>query len=215
MPTRILVTGFAPFAGEASNPSWEVVRRLPESLGEVNITTLQVPTVFGQSVDALADAIAQHSPDAVLMLGQAGGRHHLAPERIAINIDDARIPDNQGNQPLDRPIAKRGPAAYFSTLPIKAMVAAIRAQGIPAELSNTAGTFVCNHLMYGVLHHIHKRKLGIRAGFMHVPFLPAQAVHHPGAASMALDDILGGTCAALLAIAMHRHDLRVGGGALH
>jgi pyroglutamyl-peptidase len=215
-PIRILVTGFEPFGGEVINPAWDVVQRLPEQLDAIHIEKLCLPTAFKTSRAAIAKAIDQYTPNAVLCLGQAGGRTALSVERVAINLDDApAIADNAGDRPVDRPIVQRGAAAYFATVPIKAMVAAIRAQGIPAEVSNSAGTFVCNHVMYSVLHHVRRRHgNAIRAGFMHVPFLPQQAVGRP-VASMSADDMLAGTCAALLAIATHAIDVEVSAGLLH
>jgi pyroglutamyl-peptidase len=216
MAYKILVTGFEPFGGQSTNPSWDVARKLPARIGDVMIARAQIPTVFMTSAAVLADAIDDAKPAAVLMLGQAGGRSALTPERVAINIDDcASLADNVGDLPVDRAIAKRGPAAYFSTLPIKAMVAAMRAQGVPAAISNSAGTFVCNHLMYAALHHIHKKKLAIRAGFMHVPFLPSQVTDHPEMPSMALDEMLAGVCASAVAIATHQQDIALGADRPH
>ena len=148
----------------------------------------------------VAEAIEREAPDAVLCLGQAGGRAAITPERVAINVDDARIPDNAGEQPVDRPTVPGGPAAYFATLPVKAMAEAIRAAGVAAEVSNTAGTFVCNHLMYAVLHLLAERYPGVRAGFMHVPFVPEQTGDKPGQPSMPLADMVRGLTAAVGAI---------------
>jgi pyroglutamyl-peptidase len=212
---RILVTGFAPFGGETLNPSWEVTRRLPERLGDIHIRTAEIPTTYALALPTLKAALRRHRPQAVLLLGLAGGRFAMTPERVAINIDEARIADNAGEQRIGCAIVPHGPAAYFSTLPIRAMVAGIRAQGIPAEISNSAGTFLCNHLMYGVLHHLAVRRSAVRAGFMHVPYLPAQVVAASSQPSLALDDLIAGTCAALVAIATHREDLATTEGALH
>lgn len=214
MPFQVLVTGFEPFGGETINPSWEVARKLPARIGDIRIARAQIPTAFMTSLAPLTAAIDDAKPVALLMLGQAAGRSALCPERVAINVDDARIPDNIGDQPIDRPIAKRGPAAYFSTLPIKAMVAGIQAQGIPAAVSNSAGTFVCNHIMYAALHHIHQKKRSIRAGFMHLPLLPSQAMTQPNMPSMSADDMLAGVCAALVAIATHPKDIGVSAGSM-
>ena len=149
---EVLVTGFDPFEDEPINPSWEAVRRLPDKVEDAEIIKLQVPTVFGRVADVVRDAIVEHDPDVIVGVGQAGGRFAVSPERVAINVDDGRIPDNEGYQPIDTPIRPDGPTAYFSTLPVKAMVTAMRNAGIPAVVSNTAGTYVCNHLMYQVLY---------------------------------------------------------------
>src|SRR6478735_3310231 len=151
---KILVTGFDPFGGEPTNPSWETVRRLPDEVAGAQIIKVEIPTVFGRSAKAVHAAILEHDPDVILSVGQAGGRFSVMPERVAINVDDGRIPDNDGQQPIDTPIQADGDPAYFSSLPVKAMVTAMRAAGIPAALSNTAGTYVCNHVMYQVLYMI-------------------------------------------------------------
>ena len=176
---KLLLTAFDPFGGESVNPALEAIRLVPDEVAGWEIAKLEVPTVFGASVDTVAQAIRRETPDAVLCIGQAGGRCDLTPERVAINIDDARIADNAGNQPIDAPIAKDGPAAYFATLPVKAMAAAIREAGLPASVSNTAGTFVCNHLMYRVLHHLYKYLrvvLFLPALFSYPPATPAHSL---------------------------------------
>lgn len=206
---KLLLTAFDPFGGGTINPALEAVKLVGVVAG-VDIIKLEVPTVFGTSVDTVISAIEKHLPDAVLCVGQAGGRTGLTPERVAINIDDARIPDNEGHQPVDRPIATEGPAAYFSTLPVKAMTAAIRQAGLPSDLSNTAGTFVCNHLMYGVLHHLAKHHPAIRSGFLHVPFLPQQ-----GGPSLPLEDIARGIEAAIAAIRDNGNDIFSIEGTIH
>lgn len=153
--------------------------------------------------------IEKEKPDAVLCIGQAGGRYDLTPERVAININDARIPDNEGNQPLDGPVFEDGDTAYFSTLPIKAMVKEIRAAGVPASISNSAGTFVCNHLMYGVLYTLAKKYPGVKGGFMHVPFVTSQVVDRPSPApSLSTEAIAKGIEAALRAIATNKEDIQ-------
>ena len=163
---KLLLTAFDPFGGESVNPALEAVKIVQEQVGTVSVVKLEVPTVFGKSIETVAKAIEEHRPDAVLCIGQAGGRYGLTPERVAINLDDARIKDNEGNQPIDTEIFADGEPAYFATLPIKAMVQAIREAGFPASVSNTAGTFVCNHLMYGVLYTLAKSYPGVRGGFM-------------------------------------------------
>ena len=200
---KLLLTAFEPFGGETINPAQEAVKLLPEPLGSVTIVKCDVPTVFGKSVEIVTDAIALHRPDAVLCIGQAGGRGSLTPERVAINLDDASIPDNAGNQPVDRIICSNGPSAYFSTLPVKAMVSAIRDAGLPANISYTAGTYVCNHLMYSVLYTLEKNYPGVRGGFLHVPFIPSQVKEGTSIPSMPLGDIVKGIEAAIRAIESH------------
>lgn len=211
---KLLLTAFDPFGGASVNPALEAVKLVADRVGDVEIVKLEVPTVFQKSVSAVTSAIAAECPDAVLCIGQAGGRYGLTPERVAINIDDASIPDNEGNQPIDLPIFEDGAPAYFSTLPIKAMVAAIREAGLPASVSNTAGTYVCNHLMYGVLYTLAKHYPGIRGGFMHVPFIPSQTLQRQ-APSMSQQDIARGIEAAIAAIAAHNTDIAVAEGKTH
>lgn len=198
---KILVTSFEAFGGERVNSAREAVGLLPERVEEIQLVKAEMPTVFGRSIRAAVEAMERHQPDAVLCVGQAGGRSAVTPERIAINMDDAPIADNEGNQPVNRPIDPRSPAAYFSTLPIQDMVAAIRKEGLPAHISNSAGTFVCNHLFYGVLHHISQSTLPVRAGFIHVPSLPEQVSHlgSPGP-SMSKEHIAVALRAAIQAI---------------
>ena len=211
---KLLLTAFDPFGGASVNPAQEAVKLVADYIGDVEITKLEVPTVFGKSIAAVTAALDAVHPDAVLCIGQAGGRYGLTPERVAINLDDASIPDNEGNQPMDAPIFEDGAPAYFSTLPIKAMVAAIREAGLPASVSNTAGTFVCNHLMYGVLHTLATQYPGIRGGFMHVPFIPSQTLQHP-APSMNQQDIARGIEAAIGAIARFDTDIAAMEGKTH
>ena len=175
---RILLTGFEPFGGEAVNPSWEIARALDgwECAGHV-VRGVQLSCVFGQALRELDDALEAHAPALVVCLGQAGGRPEISIERVAINVDDARIPDNRGRQPVDDAIEGDGPAAYFSTLPIKALARDARAAGFAASVSNTAGTFVCNHVFYALMHRLATRPVHGRArgGFVHVPYTPGQA----------------------------------------
>lgn len=195
---KVLVTAFDPFGGEAINPALEAVNKLPEQIGSIEIIKETIPTVFGKSICVIGEAIERSCPDAVICVGQAGGRSNITIERVAINCADASIKDNEGKQPIDESIEKDGPAAYFSTLPIKQMAEAVKKAGIPAAVSNTAGTFVCNQLLYGVLHKIEQKKLPIRAGFIHVPYIPAQAaLKKETVASMALSDIVCGLTAAI------------------
>ena len=175
---KIIVTGFDPFGGEKINPSIECVKALPEVEG-VELIRLELPTVFKESAKRLNEVINEVKPDAVLSVGQAGGRPGITMERIAINVDDARIPDNISQQPIDEEIQVEGEAAYFSTLPIKRIVKAIREAGISAEVSNSAGTFVCNHIMYQALFAATKADKPFKAGFMHIPFIPEQTADKP------------------------------------
>lgn len=175
---KIIVTGFDPFGGETINPSIECVKALPEIEG-VELIRLELPTVFKESAKRLNEVINDVKPDAVLSVGQAGGRAGITMERIAINVDDARIPDNISQQPIDETIQTEGEAAYFTTLPIKRIVKAIREAGISAEVSNSAGTFVCNHIMYQSLFAATKADKPFKAGFMHIPFIPEQTTDKP------------------------------------
>lgn len=213
---KLLLTAFDPFGGSPVNPALEAVKLVGDNVAGVEIVKLEVPTVFRKSIDTVAAAIEKETPDAVLCIGQAGGRYDLTPERVAINQDDARIPDNEGNQPIDTVIYEDGEAAYFATLPIKAMVAKIREAGLPASVSNTAGTFVCNHLMYGVLYTLAKHYPGVKGGFMHVPFVPSQTVNRAAPApSMCEQDIARGIEAAISAIGQYDTDIRAVGGKTH
>lgn len=211
----VLLTGFAPFGGESSNPSWEAVQRLAgKSVRGHRIVARCLPTAFGSSLEALREAIRDTEPALVLCVGQAGGRAQLSLERIAINIDDARIPDNDGARPIDEPVVAGGPAAYFSDLPIKAMLAALREAGIPAEVSQTAGTYVCNHVFYGLMHAL-RRHPGVRGGFVHIPYSPAQAAQHAGAPSLPVETVAEGLRIALRVALATREDRRLAAGAEH
>lgn len=211
---KLLLTAFDPFGGDAINPALEAVKLVADKIGRFDIVKLEVPTVFRKSIDTVAKAIEEEKPDVVLCIGQAGGRFEITPERVAINVDDARIKDNEGNQPIDTKIFEDGENAYFTTLPIKAMVEAIREANLPAAVSNTAGTFVCNHLMYGVLYTLAKKYPHIKGGFTHVPFIPAQVARRtPVAPYMALEDIKRGLEAAIAAIDKNLDvDINVNGG---
>ena len=211
---KLLLTAFDPFGGDAVNPALEAVKLVADKIGRFEIVKLEVPTVFRKSIERVAQAIEEEKPDAVLCIGQAGGRFEITHERVAINIDDARIKDNEGNQPIDTKIFEDGENAYFTTLPIKAMVEAIREANLPAAVSNTAGTFVCNHLMYGVLYTLAKNYPNIKGGFTHVPFIPEQVARRtPVAPYMALEDIKRGLEAAISAIDKNfEADINVNGG---
>ena len=214
-PARcVLVTGFTPFGGERTNPSWEIVKGLPESIAGYRLEKLRVPTEFGKAIDVTTKAIDKLKPSIVLGFGQAGGRSRMSVERIAINVNDARIADNAGNQMIDEAIRADGPDAYFCTVPIKAMVAAMTKAHVPADASNTAGTFVCNHLIYGVLHHIATLRSNTRAGFIHVPYLGSQVLDKSDTASMSLALMITGAKAAIMAAVKNKTDLKLSAGAL-
>lgn len=173
METRnLLITGFDPFGGESVNPSWLAVSRLPEKIGAYTVHKMEIPTVFGEAAAKVLEKAAEIQPALILCVGLAGGRSAVTPERIAVNIRDARIADNAGNQPQGEFVATDGPAAYFSTIPVVKMAEAIRNAQIPATVSNSAGAFVCNDVLYTLLHHYHGS--ATRAGFIHVPYLPEQ-----------------------------------------
>jgi pyroglutamyl-peptidase len=209
-----LVTGFDAFGGESVNPALAAIRLLPERLGEIAIAVRELPTVFGRSRELLRAAIEELQPQIVLCVGQAGGRAEISLERVAINLDDARIPDNEGWQPIDLPIEAGGPAAYFSTLPIKAAVRALRQAGIPAAVSQSAGTFVCNHVFYGLMHALAAAKGPVRGGFVHIPYLPRQAASHPGQPSMPAELVRQGLELILVTAATVERDLVVSEGRL-
>lgn len=212
---HILVTGFEPFGGETINPSWEVVKQLEGMIiDDCRVVTRQLPCVFGESLTVLNAAIDELNPAVVIAVGQAGGRVDITVERVGINVDDARIPDNRGQQPIDVAIVPDGPAAWFSSLPIKAMVAAMREKGIPASVSQTAGTFVCNHVMYGLLHKIGENAER-KGGFIHIPYLPEQAAAHAGAPSMAAQTVKDALEIAITVALRQDCDINVVGGATH
>jgi pyroglutamyl-peptidase len=213
----ILLTGFEPFGGESINPSWEAVRALEGKTmidGSV-IAVARLPCTFVLSLDVLEQLIRMHKPRIVVCVGQAGGRAELSIERVAINVDDARIPDNAGAQPIDVQIRTDGPAAYFSTLPIKAIVAALNEKGIPAAVSQTAGTFVCNHVFYGLMQLVAQAPKIKRAGFVHIPFLPEQAIRHPNTPSMSLEVMVAGLLQIIESTLTMKTDLVAAGGSTH
>jgi hypothetical protein len=213
---KILVTGFDPFGGEKINPALETIKRLPDAVLGARIIKLEIPTVVGKSLAKIQEAVEKENPDVVLSIGQAGGRSEITVERVGINIDDCRIPDNEGNQPIDEPIVNGGPSAYFVTVPIKAIVEKIKANNIPASISNTAGTFICNHVCYGVAHLAAARTAvgkPMKSGFIHIPFLPEQVIGKPALTpSMSLGTIVSGITHALEAIVEHDSDIKVSGG---
>ena len=202
---KILVTGFDPFGGETVNPAYEAVKLLPDTIGGAQIFKLEIPTVFSLSGPAVEEGIKK-----------AGGRASISVEKVAINFVDARIPDNNGEQPLDEPLQADGPAAYFSTLPVKAMVQHVKDAGLPCYLSFTAGTYVCNSIMYNVLYMCEKRYPGIRAGFIHVPYACGQVIDKANTTpSMPLETIAKSLEYAIEAIAIDRQDSGESAGELH
>ncbi len=214
MSKTVLLTGFEPFNQEPVNPAWEAVRALEGWAGEgFTVHVRQLPCVFGEAIRVIREAITQLQPDVVIAVGQAGGRVDLSVERVAINVDDAPIMDNAQCQLVDEAVVQGGPVGYFSTLPIKAIVTALRAAGLPASVSQTAGTFVCNHVFYGLMHHT--AGLPLRAGFIHIPYLPEQAARFPGAPSMALAEMVRGLKLAVEISVGIAQDSRTAGGATH
>jgi pyroglutamyl-peptidase len=212
---RVLITGFEPFGGETLNPSWEVARALDgERIADAQISALRLPCRFGEAGRVLAQSLATDVPAAVIALGQAARRADLSVERVAINVDDAPIADNGGDRPIDRAVIAGAPAGYFSSLPIKRIVAAIRAAGVPASVSQTAGTFVCNHLFFTLAHLIATRHPQLRGGFIHLPMLPGQAAAWEGMPSLALDTMITGIRAAVAATVAGDGDEARGGGAV-
>ena len=193
---KLLITGFDPFGGQSVNPSWLAVEKLPDRVGEFAVHKRMIPTVFGKAAEAVLEAAAQVQPDVILCVGQAGGREAVTPERIGVNIRDARIADNAGNQPKGEFVASDGPAAYFATVPVEKMAQAIRDAGIPATVSNSAGAFVCNDVLYTLLHHYNNTD--VKVGFVHIPYLPEQAGE--GVASLPLEDTAKGLTAAIQAL---------------
>ena len=209
---RALVTGFDPFGGDKVNPSSLAVSRLKKKVGKVTVLTAVLPTSYARSGKVLREAIDKAKPDLVLCVGQAGGRTDLCLERVGINLQDARIPDNDRKQPIDVPVRADGPAAYFATLPIKACVAEMRKAGLPAVVSNTAGTFVCNHILYALMDIIASHPVKMRGGFLHIPYVPEQAARLGGAPSMAVDDIVRGIEIILATSADRSTDIRAAEG---
>ncbi len=218
MTTTILLTGFEPFGGESVNPSWEIARALDGWACEGRtVRAVQLPCAFGDALRVLDDALAAHRPELVVCLGQAGGRTEISLERAALNVDDARIPDNLGHQPIDAAVVPDGPAAYFSTLPIKALARDLRDAGVAAAVSNTAGTFVCNHVFYALMHRLATvpALAHARGGFVHVPYTPEQVAHRPGVPAMVLATQVEGIRQALRSAVLTRADVRETAGREH
>lgn len=197
---KLLVTSFDPFGNDTLNSAHEALKMVPDEIDGSQIMKICLPVVFGDSMEILREEIRRQQPDAVLCLGQAGGRDALTPERVAINLNDARLPDNAGQQPIDETIISDGPDAYFSTLPIKEMVSAIRETDLPAEVSNTAGTYVCNQLMYGLMYFLSHEFPAVKGGFLHVPYLKEQVTEQPGKFGLPQEDLARGVTAAITAI---------------
>ena len=196
MMKKLLITGFDPFGGATVNPAREAVMALPDTVGDWSLTKLEIPTVFGLAAETVLSAAEALEPDAILCIGQAGGRKAITPEVVAINLREASIPDNLGYTPKNQPVIADAPAAYFATLPVREMVAAVQAAGVPCSLSYSAGAFVCNDLLYTLLHHYDGSD--VRVGFIHIPYLPQQAGE--GVASLPLEDMVKGLAAAIQAI---------------
>jgi len=211
--STVLLTGFSPFGGASSNVSWQVAQSMDGTeIDGHTVVAAQLPTEFDNSLECLTDLMQEHHPVLVVCLGQAGGRSAISLERVAINIADARIADNAGAQPIDKPVVSGGPPAYFTSLPIKAMLGALQQAGIAGEVSQTAGTFVCNHVFYGLMHTLERRRAlqGVRGGFIHLPYLPEQGSPH-----MALADMQIGLRAAIACALATRQDVKLGAGAEH
>ncbi|AXJ10662.1 pyroglutamyl-peptidase I [Arthrobacter sp. PM3] len=212
----ILLTGFEPFGGATINPSWAAARsaaRLLAGDGH-DVQAVELPCVFGASARALEDAVERFRPELVLCAGQAGGRARISLERVAINCDDARIPDNAGNQPVDEPVVAGGPAAYFTSLPVKAALAALAAEQIPAEVSQSAGTYVCNHVFYALMHAL-RRYPDTRGGFVHVPYEDSQLPAGSSAPSLPAPQLAAALAVVVRTALRTTADLRLAAGATH
>lgn len=213
---KVLITGFDPFGGEKVNPAYEAVKLLPDTIAGAEIIKLEIPTVFSKSGPAVEAGIQAHHPDVVLNIGQAGGRSCVTVEQVAINLAEARIPDNNGEQPSDEPLQAGGPTAYFATIPVKAIVKNVRDHGIPCHISYSAGTYVCNCVMYNVLHMAAVKYPNIRAGFIHVPFADEQVVNKPnGTPSSSLAVIAKALEYAVEAIVLNKEDVKEVMGTTH
>ena len=213
---KILITGFDPFGGESVNPAFEAVKLLPDTIAGAQIIKQEVPTEFGRAGEVLEAAMNASKPDVVICIGQAGGRSAITPEKVGINIMDGRIPDNSGYQPVDVTIREDGETAYFTSLPVKAMVQKMKDAGIPAALSYTAGSYVCNYLMYTLLYLIDKKFPSVRGGFIHVPYAMEQVVNKPlGTPSMDLHQIARGLEKAVESIVESDSDIAVNMGTTH
>jgi pyroglutamyl-peptidase len=210
------LTGFDPFGGEAINPSLKIAYALDGAvIASHRVVGAELPTEFARALRVLDTLLRKHRPTLVIAVGQAGGRSGISLERVAVNLIDARIPDNAGDQPIDVRVVKRAANAYFSTLPVKAMLAALRTAKIPAELSQTAGSFVCNQVFFGLLHRLAHTRRKVRGGFVHVPYLPEQARNFPGTASLPLDTMITALRLCLETALTTRTDLHYAAGTTH
>lgn len=213
---KILITGFDPFGGASVNPAYEAVKLLPDEIKGADVIKLEIPTVFKKEGEVLEAGIEEHNPDIVICVGQAGGRSGITVEKVAINLMEARIPDNEGRQPADEPVCSDGENAYFAKLPIKAMVQKMREQGIPARISYTAGTYVCNDVMYRLLYMIEKKYHNMRGGFIHVPYLPEQVIDLPdGMPSMSAEMIAQAIECGVEAVLENEEDVKTVMGETH
>ncbi|PKM64484.1 MAG: pyroglutamyl-peptidase I [Firmicutes bacterium HGW-Firmicutes-20] len=204
---KILVSAFEPFGKEMINPSLEILKLLPDQILGQPVIKLKIPTVRYKSVKVIIEAIEAYRPDVVLSLGQAGGRPDITFERVGINIDDYGIEDNEHNMPSDEKIDENGPDAYFVNLPIKDMMHRLRDEGIASSISNTAGTFICNHVIYSIRHYCELKQLDVCSGFIHVPFLPEQIIDKPSFPSMPLETMVKGITLAIETIIKKESDM--------
>ena len=213
---KILITGFDPFGNSTINPAYEAVKRLPDVVKGAEIVKLEIPTVFYKCGEVLEEAVKRESPDVVICVGQAGGRSSITIEKTAINLIEARIPDNEGKQPFDTPVCEDGPTAYFASIPVKAMVKKIYDNKIPAKVSYTAGTFVCNDIMYRLLYMIDKKYPKMKGGFIHVPYLTEQVLDLPeGTPSMSAETIAKALEYSLEAVIENENDIKIAMGETH
>jgi len=212
---KVLVTGFDPFGGEKVNPALEAVKKLPDTIAGAEIIKIELPTVFNRSIQVLGASIDEIKPDIVLSVGQAGGRFDITVEKVAINLQDASIPDNDKEQPIDEKVFEDGETAYFATIPVKKIVENINKKGIPASVSYSAGTYVCNNIMYADLYFANKKYPNMKAGFIHVPFITEQAVGKKNTASMSVENIVTALEEAIKTIVENDEDIKEIGGATH
>lgn len=212
---KLLITGFDPFGGESINPAFEAIKALPDHVEDCQIIKQEIPTVFDKSLEVLAQSIQTHDPDVIICVGQAGGRFGLSLEKVGINLNEARIPDNEGNQPMGTPVYADGETAYFASLPLKGILKSLHDKNIPSEISYTAGTYVCNHVLYGLMHMINNVFPEKRGGFIHVPFLPQQVINKKNVPSMSLDMISQGLKTCIEACIEYDEDIQYPSGNTH
>lgn len=212
---KILITGFDPFGGENINPAFEAVKRLPDQINGADIIKVEIPTVFVKGGEVLRASVKKYQPDVTICIGQAGGRSGVTVEKVAINLMEARIEDNEGQKPMGKPIYEQGENAYFATIPVKAIVKKIKDQGIPSSVSYTAGTFVCNDVMYRLLYMIKNEYPNMRGGFIHVPYLTEQVVNLPaGTPSMSVETITEALRCAVMTVTEHDADVEEAAGTI-